>query len=116
MWCGLRTADLTDAPSPPSPLRSHACLGGERKRVSIGHELLINPSLLLLDEPTSGLDSTTALKLIDTLRTLAHGGRTIITSLHQPASRLYQHMDKVRHGGGRGGGRALREALHDCVL
>ena len=84
--------------------------------MSIGHKLLINPSLLLLDEPTSGLDSTTALKLIDTLRTLAHGGRTIITSIHQPASRLYQHMDKVRHGGGRGGGRALREALHDCVL
>ena len=26
--------------------------GGERKRVSVGHELLINPSVLLLDEPT----------------------------------------------------------------
>ena len=26
--------------------------GGERKRTSVGHELLINPSLLLLDEPT----------------------------------------------------------------
>ena len=29
--------------------------GGERKRDSIGHELLINPSVLLLDEPTSGV-------------------------------------------------------------
>lgn len=28
--------------------------GGERKRASIGHELLINPSIVLLDEPTSG--------------------------------------------------------------
>ncbi|KAG2488296.1 hypothetical protein HYH03_013146 [Edaphochlamys debaryana] len=69
--------------------------GGERKRVSIGHELLINPSLLLLDEPTSGLDSTTALRLMHTLRTLASGGRTIVTSIHQPSSRLYKQMDKL---------------------
>ncbi|GAX76515.1 hypothetical protein CEUSTIGMA_g3961.t1 [Chlamydomonas eustigma] len=69
--------------------------GGERKRVSIGHELLINPSVMFLDEPTSGLDSTTALQLLHTLRTLASGGRTIITSIHQPSSRLYQQMDKL---------------------
>ncbi|MEW5318869.1 MAG: hypothetical protein WDW38_010053 [Sanguina aurantia] len=69
--------------------------GGERKRVAIGHELLTDPSILFLDEPTSGLDSTTALKLMQTLRSLASGGRTMITSIHQPSSRLYQHMDKL---------------------
>eukprot|EP01026_Neomeris_dumetosa_P054850 TRINITY_DN494_c0_g1_i3.p1 TRINITY_DN494_c0_g1~~TRINITY_DN494_c0_g1_i3.p1 ORF type:complete len:686 (-),score=55.92 TRINITY_DN494_c0_g1_i3:520-2577(-) len=69
--------------------------GGERKRVSVGHELITNPSVLFLDEPTSGLDSTTALKLVDTLKDLSQGGRTILTTIHQPASRLYQQLDKL---------------------
>lgn len=45
--------------------------GGERKRVCIGNEILINPSLLFLDEPTSGLDSTTALRTIQVLQDIA---------------------------------------------
>ncbi|KAJ4901149.1 ABC transporter G family member 21 [Raphanus sativus] len=69
--------------------------GGERKRVSIGQEMLVNPSLLLLDEPTSGLDSTTAARIVATLRTLARGGRTVVTTIHQPSSRLYRMFDKV---------------------
>ncbi|KAK9839931.1 hypothetical protein WJX74_000629 [Apatococcus lobatus] len=69
--------------------------GGERKRVSVGHELLINPSLLLLDEPTSGLDATTAMHLLSCLRQLASGGRAVITTIHQPSSRLYQQLDKL---------------------
>ncbi|KAH0735996.1 hypothetical protein KY285_011703 [Solanum tuberosum] len=60
--------------------------GGERKRVSIGQEMLINPSLLLLDEPTSGLDSTTALRIVSTLKDLANGGRTVAMTIHQPSS------------------------------
>ncbi|XP_016484357.1 ABC transporter G family member 14-like [Nicotiana tabacum] len=69
--------------------------GGEKKRVSIGQEMLINPSLLLLDEPTSGLDSTTALRILTTVKRLASGGRTVITTIHQPSSRLYHMFDKV---------------------
>lgn len=69
--------------------------GGERKRVSIGQEMLVNPSLLLVDEPTSGLDSTTAVRIMATLRWLARGGRTVVTTVHQPASRLFRMFDKV---------------------
>ncbi|KAJ1434115.1 P-loop containing nucleoside triphosphate hydrolase [Sesbania bispinosa] len=69
--------------------------GGEKKRVSIGQEMLINPSLLLLDEPTSGLDSTTAQRILNTIKCLASGGRTVVTTIHQPSSRLYHMFDKV---------------------
>ncbi|CAA3031210.1 ABC transporter G family member 14 [Olea europaea subsp. europaea] len=69
--------------------------GGEKKRVSIGQEMLINPSLLLLDEPTSGLDSTTAKRIINTIKRLASGGRTVVTTIHQPSGRLYSMFDKV---------------------
>ncbi|KAL4310231.1 hypothetical protein GQ457_01G004830 [Hibiscus cannabinus] len=69
--------------------------GGERKRVSIGQEMLINPSLLFLDEPTSGLDSTTAQRIVSTLLELAKGGRTIVLTIHQPSSRLFYMFHKV---------------------
>ncbi|KAG2242570.1 hypothetical protein Bca52824_095581 [Brassica carinata] len=69
--------------------------GGERKRVSIGNEIIINPSLLLLDEPTSGLDSTTALRTIQMLHDIAEAGKTVITTIHQPSSRLFHRFDKL---------------------
>ncbi|KAI3837891.1 hypothetical protein MKW92_000135 [Papaver armeniacum] len=69
--------------------------GGERKRVSIGQEILINPSLLFLDEPTSGLDSTSAQQVVTLLSELAKGGRTVLMSIHQPSSRLYYMFNKM---------------------
>ncbi|XP_039072226.1 ABC transporter G family member 9-like [Hibiscus syriacus] len=69
--------------------------GGERKRVSIGQEMLINPSLLFLDEPTSGLDSSTAQRIVSTLLDLAKGGRTIVLTIHQPSSRLFYMFHKI---------------------
>ncbi|KAG9143511.1 hypothetical protein Leryth_027115 [Lithospermum erythrorhizon] len=69
--------------------------GGERKRVSIGQEMLVNPSLLFLDEPTSGLDSTTAQRIVSTLWELVNGGRTIVMTIHQPSSRLFYMFHKV---------------------
>ncbi|KAK9079231.1 hypothetical protein SSX86_000901 [Deinandra increscens subsp. villosa] len=69
--------------------------GGERKRVSIGNEIIINPSLLFLDEPTSGLDSTTALRIIHLLQDIAEAQKTVITTIHQPSSRLFHKFDKL---------------------
>lgn len=56
--------------------------GGQRKRVSVGAELLGRPQLLFLDEPTSGLDPFAEFKLMESLRLLATGGCTIICTTH----------------------------------
>ena len=41
--------------------------GGERKRCSIGVELITDPNLIFLDEPTTGLDSFTASNVVEVL-------------------------------------------------
>ncbi|XP_047307029.1 ABC transporter G family member 25-like [Impatiens glandulifera] len=71
--------------------------GGERKRVSIGQEMIVNPGLLLLDEPTSGLDSTAAYRLVSALAKAAVNGkgRSVVMSVHQPSSRVYQMFEMV---------------------
>ncbi|KAL9332177.1 hypothetical protein ACSQ67_001787 [Phaseolus vulgaris] len=69
--------------------------GGERKRVCIGSEIIINPSLLFLDEPTSGLDSTTALRIVQVLQDIAEAGKTVVITIHQPSSRLFHKFDKL---------------------
>src|SRR5205085_8747402 len=60
--------------------------GGQRKRVSIGAELLADPSLFFLDEPTSGLDPGLEKKMMYTLRRLADSGRTVILVTHATAN------------------------------
>ncbi|XP_027632117.1 ATP-binding cassette sub-family G member 8 isoform X1 [Tupaia chinensis] len=69
--------------------------GGERRRVSIGVQLLWNPGILILDEPTSGLDSFTAHNLVRTLSRLAKGNRLVLISLHQPRSDIFRLFDLV---------------------
>ncbi|GFP81369.1 ABC transporter g family member 25 [Phtheirospermum japonicum] len=69
--------------------------GGERKRVSIAHEMLVDPSLVILDEPTSGLDATAAYRLVAMLGGVAAKGKTVVLSVHQPSSRVYQVFDDL---------------------
>ncbi|XP_054799077.1 ABC transporter G family member 15-like [Prosopis cineraria] len=69
--------------------------GGEKKRLSIALEILTRPRLLFLDEPTSGLDSASAFFVVQTLRTVARDGRTVISSIHQPSSEVFALFDDL---------------------
>jgi ABC-type multidrug transport system ATPase subunit/ABC-type multidrug transport system permease subunit len=69
--------------------------GGEKKRTSIGIELISNPNLLFLDEPTTGLDSTTALNVMETVRDLKQRGITIISTIHSPSEKILRLFDKI---------------------
>jgi ABC-type multidrug transport system ATPase subunit len=63
-------------------VRVRSLSGGQQKRVSIGVELITSPQLFFLDEPTSGLDPGTETGLMQLLRRLADGGRTVVIITH----------------------------------
>ncbi|CAF1440836.1 unnamed protein product [Rotaria magnacalcarata] len=69
--------------------------GGERKRTSIGMELVLSPSVLFLDEPTTGLDSSTAHAVLESLHRLSRRGHTIIFSIHQPRYSIFKLFDTI---------------------
>jgi ABC transport system ATP-binding/permease protein len=60
----------------------HQLSGGQRKRVSIGAELIVRPSILFLDEPTSGLDPSSEDRLMHHFRTMARSGTTVVITTH----------------------------------
>ncbi|KAJ3682778.1 hypothetical protein LUZ60_013005 [Juncus effusus] len=69
--------------------------GGERRRVSIGVDIVHNPILLFLDEPTSGLDSTSAFMVVEVLKEIARSGSIVILSIHQPSYRILNLLDRL---------------------
>jgi hypothetical protein len=96
--------------------------GGERKRTSVGVELVVKPALVFLDEPTSGtstknkhllfrplcslhimsvlfvtkgLDSFSAVQLCQVLKKVANAGASVLFTIHQPASEIFNTFDHV---------------------
>ncbi|CAN6271010.1 unnamed protein product [Urochloa humidicola] len=69
--------------------------GGQRKRVNVGIEMVMEPSLLILDEPTSGLDSSSSQLLLRALRHEALEGVNVCAVVHQPSYTLYNMFDDL---------------------
>ena len=69
--------------------------GGEKKRLSIGIELLSDPAVIFADEPTTGLDSFQAEKVVKVLQELAKAGRTVICTIHQPKASTFALFDDI---------------------
>ncbi|PIA14573.1 IKI3-domain-containing protein [Coemansia reversa NRRL 1564] len=67
----------------------------ERKRLTIGVELVSRPKILFLDEPTSGLDAQASFKIVHFLRRLAAEGQTILCTIHQPSAMLFEQFDRL---------------------
>ncbi|MBE3561112.1 MAG: ABC transporter ATP-binding protein [Ktedonobacteraceae bacterium] len=57
--------------------------GGEKKRAAIASVLSLHPDVILLDEPTASLDPRTKWVLVNLIRELGEGGRTVITATHE---------------------------------
>jgi iron complex transport system ATP-binding protein len=68
--------------------------GGERRLVFIGRALAQEPEMLLLDEPTAHLDLRNKARVLGVMREMAHSGKTVVFSTHDPNEALLV-ADKV---------------------
>jgi ABC-type multidrug transport system ATPase subunit len=88
--------------------------GGQRRRVSVGVELVAQPLLLCLDEPTSGLDASSAKSLVSALRKLSRSGLTVAAVIHQPRYEIFEMFDDVLILG-KGGQTVFQGPVEECV-
>ncbi|CAI0420676.1 unnamed protein product [Linum tenue] len=67
----------------------------QRKRLTIGVELVANPSIIFMDEPTSGLDARAAAIVMRTVRNTVDTGRTVVCTIHQPSIDIFEAFDEL---------------------
>ncbi|XP_061340257.1 ABC transporter G family member 39-like isoform X2 [Gastrolobium bilobum] len=67
----------------------------QRKRLTIAVELVANPSIIFMDEPTSGLDARAAAIVMRTVRNTVDTGRTVVCTIHQPSTEIFEAFDEL---------------------
>ena len=58
-------------------------------------KIITDPLILFCDEPTSGLDSFLALTVVESMKNIAEQGKTIICTIHQPSSEIFEMFDRL---------------------
>ncbi|WP_413613175.1 amino acid ABC transporter ATP-binding protein [Bdellovibrio sp. HCB-110] len=61
----------------------HELSGGQQQRIAIARALAMEPQVLLFDEPTSALDPEMVGEVLDVIKSLAHGGKTMVIVTHE---------------------------------
>lgn len=69
--------------------------GGQRKRVNLALELLLEPTFLLADEVCSGLSALDTDNILQHLRRIANGGKGVILTIHSPDIESLDLMDTL---------------------
>lgn len=65
------------------------------RRLAFASEIILDPGILFADEPTSGLDSFMAMSIVESMKNLANQGKTIVCTIHQPSSELFEKFDRL---------------------
>ncbi|XP_050313550.1 protein scarlet-like [Anthonomus grandis grandis] len=68
---------------------------GEKRKLSLASNLLLEPYIMFCDEPTTGLDSFSAVSLINILQNVAMTGKIVFLTVHQPSSHLFDMFDTI---------------------
>lgn len=88
----MRLFEVTETPRKTA---NYLAFSGEKKRLAFATEMMTDPSILFCDEPTSGLDSFMARQVIKALKDLGKQGKTIVLTIHQPSSIVFNMFDKL---------------------
>jgi polar amino acid transport system ATP-binding protein len=57
--------------------------GGQQQRIAIARALAMKPKLMLFDEPTSALDPELVGEVLETMKSLAESGMTMVVVTHE---------------------------------
>ncbi len=80
----------------------HTLSGGEQQRIAIARALVNDATLILADEPSGSLDSVAGAEVLDILRSIADGKRSVVLVTHDAeaaarADRVLELIDGRLH-------------------